>query len=633
MSVERRSEIDRQHRSGDGEPEQRSDPHADGETHVFASPLGPTGGDSTGRSARGERSDGEPQSRAREHGENPSDGSAHHRHTEKRKGRDRGDREHESGHTTPRRIAADQQHRRDESERAGDSEGDRRPTSANHVTVMSHAVGNGVGWREKDLIESHEEKGYDMWSPRSWQALAVVAGAWIFENGVRSGLVARGGLVVVAVLVAIRVVVHRLGWLPLALIALLVFAGARSSAEWSVFDEPVSGVVRATVRVVGDPVAVGGGTRIVVVHEGKRYEALVHGASSWLVDGLADGTRIEVRGRLREAPSTRWRRLAVKHIVGVIEIDEVRLPRGDPQSRMRGLERSSTVVRDVLGRGAAAMPGDDAALFSGLVYGDDSAQSRDVIERFRASGLAHLTAVSGQNVGYLLVLVAPMLRRRGRWTRLTLTIGVLVWFAVLTRCEPSVVRACGMAGVAAVFMAIGVRSRAIDVLSICVIVFVLIDPLLVWSVGWWLSVAGTFGLISFTPAIHRTIRHRSQRRWLAEWIAPTLAAQIGVFPVSSMVFGWPNVWAIPANLFAAPVAGVVMLVGLPLAAISGLVPVLGGPLMFLPMLAVRWVDRVALVAERLRPSASINAVLLVAGVVVMFVVGRSDRRRCANVVV
>ena len=249
-------------------------------------------------------------------------------------------------------------------------------------------------------------------------------------------------------------------------------------------------------------------------------------------------------------------------------IDEVRLPRGDPQSRMRGLERSSTVVRDVLGRGAAAMPGDDAALFSGLVYGDDSAQSRDVIERFRASGLAHLTAVSGQNVGYLLVLVAPMLRRRGRWTRLTLTIGVLVWFAVLTRCEPSVVRACGMAGVAAVFMAIGVRSRAIDVLSICVIVFVLIDPLLVWSVGWWLSVAGTFGLISFTPAIHRTIRHRSQRRWLAEWIAPTLAAQLGVFPVSSMVFGWPNVWAIPANLFAAPVAGVVMLVGLPLAEIG-----------------------------------------------------------------
>jgi hypothetical protein len=55
--------------------------------------------------------------------------------------------------------------------------------------------------------------------------------------------------------------------------------------------------------------------------------------------------------------------------------------------------------------------------------------------------------------------------------------------------------------------------------------------------------------------------------------------------------------------------------------------------MFLPMLAVRWVDRVALVAERLRPSASINAVLLVAGVVIMFVVGRSDRRRCANVVV
>jgi competence protein ComEC len=44
------------------------------------------------------------------------------------------------------------------------------------------------------------------------------------------------------------------------------------------------------------------------------------------------------------------------------------------------------------------MPPDDAALFRGLVVGDDRAQSDAMIERFRASGLSHLTAVSGQNV-------------------------------------------------------------------------------------------------------------------------------------------------------------------------------------------------------------------------------------------
>ena len=60
---------------------------------------------------------------------------------------------------------------------------------------------------------------------------------------------------------------------------------------------------------------------------------------------------------------------------------------------------------------------DDAALFTGLVIGDDARQSPEMISAFRSSGLSHLTAVSGENVAFVLALVAPLLRRcslRGR---------------------------------------------------------------------------------------------------------------------------------------------------------------------------------------------------------------------------
>lgn len=500
---------------------------------------------------------------------------------------------------------------------------------------MSGAVGDRVGRSEEDLVERHGVAGYAIRSTCSWQAVAAVAGAWMFEPGVRVGLSHRGGVLVIVALsmCAVFVILTRTGTRMLVTVALMVtvgaVSGARSSAEWSVFDAPVEGRVSGPARVVSDPSRVDGGVRLVLEHHGRRFEGVVHGPLAWVADDLVAGMWVDVDGRIHDG--ARARRLAVRHIVGVVEIARLHVPRGSPETRMRGLERSSMFVRGILARGASSLAPDDAALFAGLVYGDDSGQSRAVVEDFRSSGLAHLTAVSGQNVGYLMTLVAPLLRRRGRWTRLSATLVLLLWFTTLTRSEPSVVRAGGMAAVSAVMLAFGVRRHAIDVLTSCVVVFVVVDPLLVWSVGWWLSVAGTLGLVVFTPSVHRAMRVGVRRRWIADWIAPTLSAQIGVFPVALVVFGWPNAWAIPANLIAGPVAGVLMLVGLPLALLAGSWPSVAAVAMFGPLLAVRWVALVAAVAAHLRPPPALNVALVVGGPLLAVAVGRSRRHRCANV--
>ena len=58
---------------------------------------------------------------------------------------------------------------------------------------------------------------------------------------------------------------------------------------------------------------------------------------------------------------------------------------------------------------AGRCPNGEAALFRGLVLGDDAEQPPAMIDRFRASGLSHLTAVSGQNVAFLLAAASPFL--------------------------------------------------------------------------------------------------------------------------------------------------------------------------------------------------------------------------------
>ena len=62
---------------------------------------------------------------------------------------------------------------------------------------------------------------------------------------------------------------------------------------------------------------------------------------------------------------------------------------------------------------AAGLPGPEAALARGMVLGQDEAIAEGVREDFRQSGLAHLLAVSGQNVMLLVALALPFLAAGG----------------------------------------------------------------------------------------------------------------------------------------------------------------------------------------------------------------------------
>ena len=85
------------------------------------------------------------------------------------------------------------------------------------------------------------------------------------------------------------------------------------------------------------------------------------------------------------------------------------------------------------------------ALYAGFVLGDDRGQPVEITDDFRASGLSHLLVVSGQNVAFVLALVSPLLRRLRLGWRLVAGLALLLLFGVLTRWEPSVLRAEAMA--------------------------------------------------------------------------------------------------------------------------------------------------------------------------------------------
>jgi competence protein ComEC len=341
--------------------------------------------------------------------------------------------------------------------------------------------------------------------------------------------------------------------------------------------------------------------RVVVEVEGQRFESFVHGSIRRRLERRQAGDRVLVDARRERLTSAFARRAQARHVVGELTIERIRAH--DPGTP---LARASNRVRRQLRAGAeTVMPPHESALFSGLVIGDDTRQSSVTVGEFRRAGLSHLTAVSGQNVALVLAVAGVGLRRLRTWWRLGATVALIAWFAVVTRLEPSVLRAGCMAILSAVAFATGRDRSLVRLLFVSVMILVTIDPLLVWSVGFWLSVGATFGVVAIAPVLARRLRGP---RWWTGALSVTLGAQLGVLVPSWLVFERMPALGIAANLLAVPVAGLVMLYGLPAALVASLLPGAAATLVMAPAaLGTRWVAAVARTAAGLEPSGAAAA--------------------------
>ena len=384
----------------------------------------------------------------------------------------------------------------------------------------------------------------------------------------------------------------------LATVATLLASAAvvRADAAWADLRPDALGPFAGWAVVVGEPQRTPDATRVVLEIDGERFESWVRGrvrrqrAASWQA-----GERVMIAGERRTLAPTRQARVAAQHVVGAFEAEWLGdVVTGGPAAT------ASNRVRDVIARGAAHLPADRAALTRGLVIGDDRDEPVAMVQRFRDAGLSHLTAVSGQNVALLLAAAGPLLRRlRPAW-RWAATIGLIGWFVVLTRAEPSVLRAGVMAALAATAFVLGRQAEPLRLLALAVIGLLLVDPLLAWSVGFWLSVGATAGVVG--GATHLAPR-LARLGPLALPVAVTLGAQAGVVVPSLLVFGRLSLTGTVANLVAVPVAGMVMLYGLPACLLAGAVPLVA-PVVMAPVgWGVWWVDAVATVAAAAEPSA------------------------------
>ena len=186
---------------------------------------------------------------------------------------------------------------------------------------------------------------------------------------------------------------------------------------------------------------------------------------------------------------------------------------------------------------AVAMITGDKALFYAV---DDGAVS----EQFQTVGLAHIVAVSGLHLTYLLAIPGLLIRNRRRYA--CAVIPLVLFFSAFAGFSPSVTRA----GIMCILMAVSVLFRrqpdSLTTLSVALLFILLADPYAAASVSLHLSFGAALGIILFASRFSRMLSRPISRLSLGKQrlfsfpvsaLAVCLSSMVFTVPLSAIHFG------------------------------------------------------------------------------------------------
>ena len=434
--------------------------------------------------------------------------------------------------------------------------------------------------------------------PLEFRLLVPAGAAWLCAAVVLS-LSAAVGLVVAAVLLVVGAATagstrrpraatggraRRKACARVAAVAIICAAGAAAAASWrvaAVQRGPLPSLARAHATVT---------LELVVTSDPHLSAGSSTGANRSLVVLLAKAVEVSSDGVpstsisspivvLATAPG--W--LSLQPTQHVTAVGRVSTPdpgeldtalfdaRGSPTqvSAASPIERVAGRVRDGLRTAASPLPNGPRGLLPGLVDGDTSGLSPDLVAAFRTTGLTHIVAVSGANVAIVLGAALVIARRLRAGLRAQALVGVLtiVGFVIVARPQASVLRAAAMGLVAVLALATGRRRRALPALCAAVLCLIYIDPTLARSVGFALSVVATGALLLLAPPL-RTWMAQRLPGWLADALAVPTAATLACAPLIASISGQISLASIPANLLAEPAVAPATILGVLAAAVA-----------------------------------------------------------------
>lgn len=211
---------------------------------------------------------------------------------------------------------------------------------------------------------------------------------------------------------------------------------------------------------------------------------------------------------------------------------------------------------------------EELAIINALLLGQRQDISEEVYKSYTNAGAIHILAISGLHIGIILIILnyvfSPLERlNQGKLLKAVILIFILWSFAIIAGLSASVTRAVTMFSIVTIGMSLKRPTNIYNTLAISILVLLLFKPLFVFDVGFQLSYAAVFAIVTLDPLFYKLWQPKN---WILDkyWhtFTVTIAAQFGIIPISLYYFHqFPGLFFI-SNLVLIPILGVILGLGI-----------------------------------------------------------------------
>lgn len=208
---------------------------------------------------------------------------------------------------------------------------------------------------------------------------------------------------------------------------------------------------------------------------------------------------------------------------------------------------------------ARLFPKNEMGLIIGMMIGETKDISEDVLENFKTTGITHLIAVSGSNVVYVVVLVQFLFKKFfGKQATYFISIFFLILFMLISGASASVCRATLMIILSICADVFFLKSDTFSNILTSAFVLILLNPLVIYDVGFILSFGGTLGIVLLSKDFTRLFKRLGK---LNETLSLTCSAQLILAPIMMYCFNTFSILSIVTNIIVVPISGSITILG------------------------------------------------------------------------
>ncbi len=212
----------------------------------------------------------------------------------------------------------------------------------------------------------------------------------------------------------------------------------------------------------------------------------------------------------------------------------------------------------------AGISGDEFAVLGALTLGERNFISNDIKNSYIASGTMHILSVSGLHVAIIYMIINFLLAKLNKNKRLKLLkvaiIVVFLWvYGFITGLSPSVLRSCAMFSFIVIGENLNRRTNTYNTLATSAFVLLLINPTLIYDIGFQLSYLAVASIVFFQPKLTALIKVENKfLKYFWELTTVSLAAQLGTTPISLFYFHQFPSYFLISNILVVPLSGFVL---------------------------------------------------------------------------